>query len=171
MALKDLHEYRAQLRWTGNPGDGIVDYASYGRSYAVTISGKPAIAGSADPAFRGDANLHNPEDHFLAAIAGCHMLAYLALCARREVCVLSYEDTVHGVLRLRRDGGGAFERVTLSPSVVVATEQQVALGVALHDAAAEQCFIANSCRTPIAHRPTVRAATPPAASEDPHARR
>ena len=130
----------------------------------MSISGKPDLFGSADAAFRGDTGIHNPEDHFLAAIAGCHMLSYLALCARRGVSVLSYEDHASGLLRLRPDGGGAFERVTLAPTVVVADAAHVALAIELHDRAAELCFIAGSCRTPIEHRPTV-------AAEGPHVRR
>ena len=78
--------------------------------------------------FAGIRRIHNPEDHFLAAIAGCHMLSYLALCARRGVCVLSYEDSASGLLRLRPDGGGAFEHVTLLPTVVVADEAHVSIG-------------------------------------------
>jgi organic hydroperoxide reductase OsmC/OhrA len=151
----NTHEYTARLAWTGNNGTGTANYASYGRGYRVTIPGKPDLIGSADAAFRGDPGIHNPEDHFLAAIAGCHMLSYLALCARRGVRVLSYEDHATGLLLLRPDGGGAFERVTLAPTVVVADEAHVTLAIELHDRAAELCFIAGSCRTPIEHRPNV----------------
>lgn len=149
------HEYKARLVWTGNTGRGTADYSSYGRGYRIAIAEKPDLLGSADASFRGDARVHNPEDHFLAAIAGCHMLSYLALCARRGVRVLAYEDDAHGLLRLRRDGGGAFEQVTLSPRVVVADAEHVTLAAGLHDLAAELCFIAGSCRTPIRHQATV----------------
>ena len=151
----NAHEYTARLAWTGNNGTGTANYSSYGRGYRVTIPGKADLLGSADAAFRGDPGIHNPEDHFLAAIAGCHMLSYLALCARRGVRVLSYEDNASGLLRLRPDGGGAFEQVTLAPTVVVADAAHVSLAVELHDRAAELCFIAGSCRTPIEHRPHV----------------
>jgi organic hydroperoxide reductase OsmC/OhrA len=151
----NTHEYEARLVWTGNTGRGTADYASYGRGYRVSIGEKPDLAGSADASFRGDARLHNPEDHVLAALVGCHMLSYLALCARRGVRVLAYEDEAHGLLRLQTNGGGAFEHVTLSPRVVVADAEHVTLATELHDLAAELCFIAGSCRTPIRHQPTV----------------
>ena len=151
----NAHEYTARLAWTGNNGTGTANYASYGRGYRITIPGKADLHGSADAAFRGDPGIHNPEDHFLAAISGCHMLSYLALCARGGVRVLSYEDHATGLLLLRPDGGGAFERVTLAPTVVVADEAHVTLAIELHDRAAELCFIAGSCRTPIEHRPNV----------------
>lgn len=151
----NIHEYEARLAWTGNSGPGTADYVSYGRGYRISIAEKPDLIGSADASFRGDARVHNPEDHFLAAIAGCHMLSYLALCARRGIRVLAYEDHAHGLLRLRHDGGGAFEHVTLSPRVLVAGAEHVVPATELHDRAAELCFIASSCRTPIRHQPTV----------------
>ena len=64
---------------------------------------------TADPAFRGDASKHNPEDLLLAAISSCHMLSYLALCAKYGINVLSYEDRATGIMR--EDGkGGAVVR-------------------------------------------------------------
>lgn len=151
----DTHRYEARLVWTGNTGKGTADYASYGRGYHVSIRGKADLVGSADPVFRGDAATHTPEDHFLAAIAGCHMLSYLALCARRGVHVVAYEDEARGILRLDGHGGGAFEQVTLSPHVVVSDAAQVRLATDLHDHAAALCFIASSCRTPVHHQPVV----------------
>ena len=100
------HAYDAHLVWIGNTGDGTSGYDRYSRAYRITIEGKPDLNGSADRAFRGDAAVHNPEDHFLAAISGCHMLSYLALCAREGVNVITYEDNARGnpspVGRVRR---------------------------------------------------------------------
>ena len=123
----------------------------------VTIAGKPDLNGSADPAFRGDAAVHNPEDHFLAAISGCHMLSYLALCAREGVNVIAYADNARGIIHLS-GGSGAFEQVTLHPVVTIEDPGQSSLATALHDRAAECCFIANSCRVRIEHRPVVHVA-------------
>ena len=150
------HHYAATVTWTGNRGDGTSSYAAYGREYTVAIDGKPELRGSADPAYRGDPAIHNPEDLFLTAIAGCHMLFYLALCARRGVRVLSYQDEVRGTLSVRSDGGGAFDHVTLAPVVTIAAGGDEALARQLHDRAHELCFIANSCRVPIRHEPTIR---------------
>lgn len=155
---RDAHQYSARLLWTGNSGTGTSRYDGYSRDYRISIHGKPDLAGSAEVSFRGRADAHNPEDHFLAAIAGCHMLSYLALCARRGVCVTAYEDSVHGLLRLEPDGGGAFEAVTLNPVVTIVDEAHMTLASALHRDASESCFIANSCRVAITHRPVTRTA-------------
>ena len=151
----NTHVYEALLTWTGNTGAGTSGYERYSRAYRVAIDGKPDLEGSADPAFRGDAGIHNPEDHFLAAISGCHMLSYLALCARRGVNVIAYEDSAHGVLRLS-GGSGAFEEVTLHPVVTIDERAYEPLAMELHDEAAQCCFIANSCSVRIEHRPEVK---------------
>jgi organic hydroperoxide reductase OsmC/OhrA len=150
------HEYAATLVWEGNTGVGTASYAGYERRYRVRVAGKPDLAGSAHAAFRGDPALHDPEDLFVAAIAACHMLAYLALCARHGVRVLAYEDDARGTLRLDPGGGGRFEEVALRPAVTVADDAHARLALALHDDAHARCFIAASCGIPIRHRPAVR---------------
>jgi organic hydroperoxide reductase OsmC/OhrA len=143
------HTYNAHSIWDGNLGDGTSSYARYGRDYHVDIAGKPELPGSADPMFRGAAERHNPEDLFLASISTCHMLSYLALCARRGVRVLAYEDRAQAVLAVRPDGSGTFESVTLSPVVTIAQDSNPTTAMALHEAAHAECFVASSCRVPI----------------------
>jgi organic hydroperoxide reductase OsmC/OhrA len=154
---KGMHEYTARLIWNDSTGGGTIDYASYSRQYHVLVAGKPDLVGSADAAFRGEADKHNPEDLFLAAISSCHMLSYLALCARKGVRVLAYEDEVHGRLKLSADGGGKFEEVTLHPRVKISDDAHVDVAMQLHDTAHKLCFIAQSCSVPIRHEPSVRA--------------
>lgn len=148
------HEYHSHIIWDGNHGDGTSSYATYGRAYRVVIEGKSDIAGSAHTTFRGEAHKHDPEDLFLAAIASCHLLAYLALCATRGVKVVAYEDRAHGTLKLH-GSGGRFEEVVLHPVVTIA-ESDAALAEALHHDAHESCFIASSCSVPIRCEPEIR---------------
>lgn len=154
--MKD-HHYNSHLIWDGNRGDGTSDYATYGREHRILIDGKPELRATADAAFRGDANTHNPEDLFLAAISSCHMLSYLALCAKYGISVLTYEDRATGLMREDGKGGGRFEEVTLHPVVTIANAEQIERATKLHDRAHELCFIANSCSVPIHHQPEVRA--------------
>lgn len=151
------HEYKSHLVWDGNRGDGTTSYAAYGRDYRIAIDGKPELHGTANAAFRGDAAKHDPEDLFLAAIASCHMLSYLALCARGGINVVAYEDHASGTLVLDGSGGGRFEEVTLRPIVTIAGDD-AERAEALHDQAHALCFIANSCSVPIRHEPTIRRA-------------
>lgn len=152
---KGAHEYRARIVWEGNSGEGTATYAGYGRQYRTSISGKPDLIGSADPAFRGEADKHNPEDLFLAAISSCHLLSYLAVCARNGISVLAYEDEAYGKMVPTPNGGGRFEEVILRPRVTISRAGDVHRAEQLHDTAHELCYIANSCSTPIRHEATI----------------
>jgi organic hydroperoxide reductase OsmC/OhrA len=153
---KHEHHYRAHLIWDGNLGEGTSSYTAYGRQYRVIIEGKPDLQGTADVTFRGEAGKHNPEDLFLAAISGCHMLSYLALCARERIPVIAYEDHAEGLMKTDASGGGRFEEVVLHPVVTLADAEQTEQAMRLHQRAHEVCFIANSCSVPIHHRAAVR---------------
>lgn len=150
------HDYSSRLTWNGNLGAGTSSYSGYGRDYTVAVDGKPDMRGSADAMFRGSPALHNPEDLFVASISSCHMLSYLALCARQGVSVVAYEDSATGTLSLDADWNGRFEQVTLNPVVTIAEGGNESLALALHDEAHRTCFIASSCSVPIHHAATVR---------------
>src|SRR5437762_32384 len=149
-------EYATRVVWEGNRGDGTAGYTRYGRGYRIVVDGKPVLRGSADPAFRGDADKHNPEELFVAALAACHMLFYLSLCARQGVVVLAYSDVASGTLRVDSDGGGRFEAITLRPQVTIARGEDAAVAASLHERAHALCFIANSCAAPIRVAATVQ---------------
>lgn len=153
--MTQQHQYRAHVAWEGNLGTGTARYAGYSRDYRMHVEGKPDLAGSSDPAFRGDPARHNPEDLLLGAISACHMLFYLSLCAQAGVVVEAYEDAAEAVMRTEPGGGGRFESVTLHPRVRIAAGSDAALAAQLHARAHALCFIANSCSVPIAHRPEI----------------
>jgi organic hydroperoxide reductase OsmC/OhrA len=155
---KNANDYRAHLIWDGNLGDGTSTYTGYGRKYRLQIDGKPDLTGSADPIFRGDANVYNPEDLFVAALSSCHLLSYLALCARTKINVIAYEDNAIGTLLLRPDGGGKFESVTLRPVVTIAAGGDEKRALELHETAQDLCFIAASVSIPVLHEPQIKVA-------------
>lgn len=152
---KPVYAYAARVVWEGNLGEGTSSYARYGRNYRVIVAEKPDLNGSADAAFRGERDKHNPEELFLSSISACHMLFYLALCARQGVRVVAYEDEATGTMALDPDGGGRFAAITLHPTVTIARAQDQATAVALHAEAHRRCFIANSCAGPIRQVATV----------------
>ena len=155
---KAAHGYATRIIWDGNRGDGTAAYDAYGRGYRILVDGKAELAGSADPAFRGDRDKHNPEELFVAAIAACHMLFYLSLCARDGISVIAYEDGATATLVVDADGGGRLDGIVLHPAVTVASADDAPRALALHARAHALCFLASSCATPIRHDATVRAA-------------
>ncbi len=150
-----MHAYRTRVVWEGNSGDGTSSYTAYARDYRTVIDGKPDLLGSADPAFRGDPEKHNPEDLLVGALSACHMLFYLSLCAKAGIRVLAYEDDAQGTMEIEAGGGGRFTEVVLHPTVTIAEGGDVSLAEKLHERAHELCFIANSCSMPIRHAPTI----------------
>lgn len=155
--MSRTHDYAVHLIWTGAKNGPARDYASYSRTHALAIAGKPTLDASADPQFRGDAALHNPEDLLVGSLAGCHMLTYLALCVRAKITVIAYEDSASGTMMLV-GGGGHFTEVVLRPRVTVAAGADVDKALALHEAAHKDCFIATSVNFPVRHEAEVVAA-------------
>ena len=143
------HQYEVKLIWDGNRGDGTADYRTYGRNHRLLIEGKPELQATADTAFRGEADKHNPEDLLTAAASSCHMLSYLALCAREKISVVAYEDFATGVMEEDGRGGGKFTEIVLRPTVTVADARHVDRAKELHERAHELCFIASSLNFPI----------------------
>lgn len=152
------HEYSLSLVWEGNSGRGTADYAAYSRQFRANAAGKAAVIGSADPSFRGDKQLHNPEDLLVMSLASCHMLSYLALCALKKIRVLDYRDHATGRMVADRSGG-KFEQVTLHPHVVIADAADLEAARALHEPAHASCYIASSVNFPVTHEATVVAGT------------
>ncbi|MGB8839885.1 MAG: OsmC family protein [Aliidongia sp.] len=148
------HHYRVTVEWTGDRETGTSSYKAYGRDHVTTAPGKPAIAGSADPTFRGDRTRWNPEELLVAALSQCHMLWYLHLAADAGLCVLDYRDTAEGVMAEDETGSGRFLTARLKPHAVLAEGSDRALALALHDRAHERCFIAQSVNFPVICEPT-----------------
>lgn len=151
------HFFEANIRWTGNLGEGTNNYQAYSRNHVISVDGKADITSSSVPVFRGDASLHTPEDLLVAALSSCHMLWFLHLCADAGVNVLEYSDKATGTMVVKKGGTGKFEEVTLHPIVVVAEPGMIEKANSLHKEANAKCFIANSCNFPIKHEPSCKA--------------
>jgi organic hydroperoxide reductase OsmC/OhrA len=154
-SISSEHNYSVTVTWTGNTGTGTSTYTAFSRDHTVDVAGKPPLAGSADPAFRGDPERMNPEDLLVASLSECHMLWYLALCSTSGVVVTSYRDVAHGVMATERDGAGRFTEVVLRPESTVTDESMRAKAMSLHEQANRKCFIANSVNFPVRAEPTI----------------
>lgn len=154
MALK-THHYTVHVAWTGNQGSGTASYRGYSRDHSITAQGKPAIAGSSDPAFRGDPQRWNPEELLLASLSACHKLWYLGLCAEAGIVVEAYEDDALGTMVEEGDGAGQFTSVVLRPRVRVAPGSDLERARALHHVAHEKCFIARSVNFALELQPVI----------------
>ena len=145
-----MHHYKIHVGWSDKAGTAA--YSAYKRDHVLHIDGKPDLAMSADPTFRGDLARHNPEELLVASLSSCHMLWYLALCAMHGISVTAYEDNATGTLTEAE--GGRFVEVTLNPKVTLATGD-AEKARQLHEIAHQKCFVANSVNFPVAVMPEI----------------
>lgn len=147
------HHYRVRVEWTGNKGSGTSGYKAYSRDHTIEIAGKPAIHGSSDPAFLGDATRWNPEDMLVASVSACHKLWYLHLCGQAGIIVVAYADEAEGTMV--EGDKGHFTRIILRPKVTIRAGDDADLAARLHHDAHEKCFIANSLNFPVLCEPSI----------------
>ncbi|WP_216204701.1 OsmC family protein [Amycolatopsis aidingensis] len=152
--MERRHEYRTVVTWTGNRGTGTSGYRDFGREHEVSTDGPGPIAGSSDPAFRGDPSRWNPEQLLVASLSQCHMLWYLHLCSTSGVVVTEYLDRAFGSMT-ESGAGGQFTEVVLRPEITVESADMVETATRLHEDAHRACFIANSVNFPVRHEPTI----------------
>lgn len=150
------HEYRMTTRWTGNLGAGTAAYNAYNRDHEISAAGKSAaIAGSSDPAFRGDPARYSPEELLVGALSACHMLWALHLCAVAGIVVTNYSDDALGEMREEPDGSGRFTRVLLRPSVTITDLSRTEEALRIHEQAHRMCFLAQSMNFPVEHEAVI----------------
>ena len=149
-----MASHHTSVVWTRTSAD--FTYDTYNRAHEVRFKdGAITIPGSGAPMFKGDAERVDPEEAFVASLAACHMLTFLALCARKRLTVESYEDNAEGFLEKGANGKFQVTRVTLKPRVRFAagTEVDAAKLADIHHKSHEECFIANSVKTDVAVEP------------------
>jgi len=143
-----MSEHRAELLWLR--GDRQFTYETYSRDHVWTFDGATEVAASAAPAYRGSPGRVDPEEAFVAAIASCHMLTFLAIAARKRIGVRSYRDSAVGHMEKNEQGRLAITRVELAPRIEFDGDPPDARTLAaMHHSSHEACFIANSVRTRI----------------------
>lgn len=149
-----MSEHHGSVRWTRTSAD--FGYDTYNRAHDMRFKGGDIVLpASSAPAFKGDADRVDPEEAFVASLSSCHMLTFLAICARKRLTVESYEDDAVGTLEKGEDGKLWMAKVVLRPKVRFADGTQIDAPklAQIHDHAHHECFIANSVKTNIAVEP------------------
>jgi len=143
-----MSAHHATVRWHRTTDS--FSYDTYGRAHTWHFTGGTVVEASAAPAYRGDADLVDPEEAFVASLASCHLLTFLALAARAGLTVNAYEDEAEGVLAKNEDGRLAITHIVLRPRVRFDGDQPGPEEIErLHERAHAGCFIANSVRTEV----------------------
>lgn len=150
--MSSKHTFKATLQWHAKSQAELDTNPKASKNHLVKIEGKSDLNISAAKAFKGDANLINPEDLLLSSLVSCHMMSYLYCCAQAKIEVCSYTDQAEAILDLQPDGSGRISKVILNPKVVIADPKQLEQALRLHSEANKLCFIANSCNFPVEHQ-------------------
>ncbi|OWJ66115.1 OsmC family protein [Inquilinus limosus] len=151
-----MSHYQATVLWQRPPDVAFTD-GRYSRVHLWRFDGGVEVPASASPHVVplpfSAAEPVDPEEAYVAALASCHMLTFLSIAARRRFVVDRYGDTAEGVMEKNGDGRLAVTRVVLNPRVAyVGPAPDRTVEEAMHHAAHEQCFLANSVRTMIETR-------------------
>ncbi len=90
----------------------------------------------------------DPEEAFVASLASCHMLWFLAIAAKAGFVVDRYEDAAVGTLARDTDGHLSMTEIVLRPKVSFEgrTPSEDELHE-LHEHAHDECFLARSVKT------------------------
>jgi organic hydroperoxide reductase OsmC/OhrA len=152
-----MSQYTAVITWAR---DGAVFTDDrYSRAHRWTFDGGTEVPASASPHIvplpLSRAEAVDPEEAFVASLASCHMLWFLAIAVKQGFVVESYRDEATGVLGKNADGKLAMTRVTLHPKLVFAGEKRPSSAEhdAMHHEAHQRCFIANSVKTDVRCEP------------------
>jgi organic hydroperoxide reductase OsmC/OhrA len=157
--MSEHHRYTATVEWSTDAAPADFSAGRYSRRHVLRFDG-----GAVVPASAAEANVPlpwsdpagvDPEEAFVASIASCHMLWFLALAAKSRFALTSYRDEADGVMTPNVQGKLWVSTVTLRPHTQFAGERQPTREqlLALHHRAHEECFIANSVKTEVRCEP------------------
>jgi organic hydroperoxide reductase OsmC/OhrA len=150
------HHFQITTTWSGNLGTGTSGYRNYSRNHEVIGPAKTSsIPGSSQPVFRGDPSRYNPEELLLAAVANCHMLWVLHLCADAGITITEYSDAAEAEMQEHPDGSGEIVSAVLHPAMSITDPARIADALAIHDKAHSVCCLARSVKFPVSHQPVI----------------
>jgi organic hydroperoxide reductase OsmC/OhrA len=152
-----MTSYTAQTLWLRGEQHFLDN--RYSRRHVLRFDGGVEVAGSSSPHVvklpYSDATAVDPEEMFVASLSSCHMLWFLSIAVERKFRVDRYFDAASGIMEKNADGKLFVSVVTLRPEVQFSGERLPTRAEvdAMHHAAHEDCFIANSVKTRVVCEP------------------
>src|SRR5574337_427538 len=148
-----MSEHSVTVKWRCT--SDTFEHEVYNSDHSWSFDGGEQISASADPAYNRDLDCVDPEDAYVAALSGCHMLTFLAVASRKRLVVDAFEDHATGFMEKNADRKAAVTRVVLRPRVrcggsAALSHDELAR---LHEQAHHGCIIANSVLTTVTIEP------------------
>ncbi len=155
-----MHQYEARVSWTRGSAEKFTDNR-YSRAHEWVFDGGVTVRASASPSIvplpMSVADAVDPEEALIASASSCHMLYFLFFAAKRGFVIDSYVDNAVGALEKNAAGKQFISKITLRPRIAFSGDKVPSAAdlEALHHAAHDECFIANSLRSEIAVEPAL----------------
>jgi len=143
--------YTATIGWSL---DGEFARGRYSRAHVIRFDGGIEIRGSSSPSVVplpwSAEDAVDPEEMLVASLSSCHMLTFLDIARRAGWSIDRYSDTAEGTMAKTAEGRMWVSDVVLHPQIGwVGGAPSSAEVEALHHAAHDACFIANSVKTAV----------------------
>ncbi len=151
--LPTMSKHQANLSWSR--GDSGFGYKEFSRDHRWDFpSSGQSLKASSAPNYLGSEDCVDPEEAYVAALASCHMLTFLAVASMSGYVVDSYQDKALGELAANENKKMVISRVTLQPRVEFSGDQIPGAEELenLHQKAHRECFLANSVKTEVVWR-------------------
>lgn len=152
-----MSEYTATVTW--ELGDQDFAGNKYSRGHTWTFDGGLQVPASSSPKvvpvpMSVEENI-DPEEAYIASLSSCHMLWFLAIAGKKRFVVERYEDQAIGILDTFEGSRKWMRKVILKPNIRFGGDNQPTAEDlnAMHEAAHENCFIANSVATEVVIEP------------------
>jgi len=156
------HEYHATVTWTRDSDAKFTDNR-YSRAHRWAFDGGIEVPASSAPSSvrlpYSVAEAVDPEEALVASASSCHMLTFLYVAAKAGLVVDSYEDEAVGTMSKNERGKLFVSKIALRPRIVFGGDKQPSASEidALHHAAHEECYIANSILSEVVVEPPASA--------------
>lgn len=141
-----MSDYAVNLTWA--LGDGRLEQDQYNVNHRMRFGGGLEAMMTSAPDYGGDARYVNPEEAIASALSSCHMMTFLALCAKAGWKVTAYRDRAVARLGQMPDGRMQVASITLHPEMDFETghEKSLAECEEMHERAHRYCFVANALK-------------------------
>ena len=139
-----MSDLAIQLHW--HRATPVLQAGAYSNEHTVQYNNQYDVTVDSAPDWGGDPANTNPEQALASALSSCHMMTFLALCAKAGWPVASYHDYAEAHLGKNPRGQMSVTRIDLHPVVRFDTgfsvsDEELAQ---MQDRAHRYCFIANT---------------------------
>lgn len=141
-----MSDYAVTLSWS--LGDGQLEQGQYNVNHRMRFSGGLEATMTSAPDWGGDARFVNPEEAIASALSSCHMMTFLALCAKAGWKITDYKDRAVASLGKMPDGRMQVSAIELHPEMTFEEghEKTKAECEEMHERAHRYCFVANALK-------------------------